>query len=149
MTWSSCASVNAIGAIGLACSNAGIGSGVRELADRLGTAAAAGIPFLDERARDPGPTILRPPGRRAREPCCVSVARLRVADTAGKSRLARLLVTLSPLRYQLGQVRFGPFRHLKPGYAFLTETVRLRHSVFVRPPFFRARSRTCRSHDLI
>src|SRR5262245_8504322 len=113
MTWSSCASVNAIGVMGLVCSNAGIGGGLRELADRLGTPAALGIPFLDERARDPGPAVLRPPGRRAREPCCVSVARLRVADTIGKSRLARLLVALSPLRYQLRQLRFRQFRHLK------------------------------------
>src|SRR5262245_24432328 len=107
MTWSSCASVNAIGAIGLACGNAGIGRGLRELADRLGTAAPLGIPCLDERGRDPHPTILRLPGRRAREPCCVSVALLRVADTIGESRLARLLVALSPLRHQLSKLRFG------------------------------------------
>src|SRR5262245_45443470 len=136
MTWSSCASVNAIGAIGLACSNAGIGGGLRELADRLGTAPALGFPLANERLRDPGPTILRPPGRRAREPCCVSVAQLRVADTIGKSRLARLLVTLSPLRYQLGQLRFGQFRHLKQSDALITEIAWLRHLFFVLPPFF-------------
>src|SRR5215471_14415878 len=113
MTWSSCASVNAIGSIGLACSNAGIGGELRELADRLGTAAALGLPFLDERRRDPGPAVFRPLRRLTREPCCVSVARLRVADTMGKSRLARLVVALSPLRYQLGQLRFRQLCHLK------------------------------------
>src|SRR5262249_31141212 len=62
MTWSSCASVNAIGAIGLGCgSNARIGGGLRQLADRLRTAAALRTPFPDARGRGPIPPGARPP----------------------------------------------------------------------------------------
>src|SRR5215831_516694 len=141
MTWSSCASVNAIGAIGLACSNIGIGGGPRELADRLRTAAALGIPFLDERARDPGPAVLRPFRRLAPEPA--------MARTVAEIRLIALFVFLSPIRHQLRQLRFGQFRHLKQSDALVTEIAGLRHLLFVRPPFFGARSRARRSHDLI
>src|SRR5215472_5245385 len=141
MTWSSCASVNAIGAIGLACSSAGIGGGLRELADRLGTAAALGIPFLDERARDPGPAVVRPLRRLAPEPA--------MAGAVAEIRLIGPLVFLSPPRHQLRQLCFGQFRHLKQGNAFVAEIVWLRHLFFVLPPFFGARSRVRRSHDLI
>src|SRR5262249_47902745 len=142
MTWSSCASVNAIGAIGLACSsNAGIGGGLRELADRLGTAAARGIPFIDERGRDPGPTVERPLRRLAPEPA--------MAGAVAKIRLIGPFVFLSPLRYELGQLRFSQCHHLKQGDALFTEIVRLRHLFFVYPPFFGARSRARPSHDLI
>src|SRR6516225_2010060 len=142
MTWSSCASVNAIGAIGLACSsNAGIGGGLRELADRLGTAAALGIPFLDERGRDPGPAVLRPLRRLAPEPA--------IAGAVAEIRLIGFFVFLSPLRHDLGQLHFGQFRHLKQGDALGTEIAWLRHLFFVRPPFFWARSCARPSHDLI
>src|SRR5215831_14789912 len=104
--WSSCASVNAIGAIGIACSsNAGIGGRLRELADRLGAAAALGIPFLEERGRDPGPPVLRPLRRLASEPA--------IASAVAEIRLIGPLVFLSPLRYELGKLRFGQFRHLE------------------------------------
>src|SRR6516162_1033054 len=114
MTWSSCASVNAIGAIGLACSsNAGIGGGLRELADRLGTAAALGIPFLDECGRDPGPAVARPLRRLAPEPA--------IAGAVAEIRLIGPLVFLSPLRYELGKLRFGQFCHLEKDNALVTE----------------------------
>src|SRR5215471_13462974 len=141
MTWSSCASVNAIGAIGLAFNNAGIGGGLCELADRLGTAAALGIPFLDERGRDPGPAVFRPLRRLAPEPA--------IAGAVAEIRLIGFFVFLSPLRHQLRQLRFGQFRHLKQGDALVTEIAWLRHLFFVRPPFFGARSRARPSHDLI
>src|SRR5215475_6225074 len=102
MTWSSCASVNAIGAIGLACSsNAGIDGGLRELADRLGTTAALGIPFLDECGRDPGPAVLRPLRHLAPEPA--------MAGAVAKIWLIGFFVFLSPLRHHLGKLRFGQF----------------------------------------
>src|SRR5262249_60104323 len=113
MTWSSCASVNAIGAIGLAFNNGGIGGGLRELADRLGTAAALGIPLLDECGRDPGPPVLRPLRRLAPEPA--------IASAVAEIRLIGPLVFLSPLRYELGKLRFGQFRHLKQRDALITE----------------------------
>src|SRR5215472_8020488 len=95
--WSSCASVNAIGAIGIACSsNAGIGRGLRELANRLGAAAALGIPFLDERGRDPGPAVLRPLRRLAPEPA--------MAGAVAEIRLIGFFVVLSPLRHELGKL---------------------------------------------
>src|SRR5262249_19638724 len=109
MTGSSCASVNAIGAIGLACSNAAIGGGLGELADRLGTGAALGIPFLEECGRDPGPTVLRPLRRLAPEPA--------MAGAVAEIRLVGFFVILSPLRHQLSKLRFGQFRHLKQGDA--------------------------------
>src|SRR5262249_32859648 len=137
MTWSSCASVRAIGAIGLASSNTRIGGGLRELTDRLGRAAALGIPFLDKRARDPGPAVLRPLRRLAPEPAMAGA----VADI----RLIGLLVFLSPLRHQLRQLRFGQFRHLKQSDALVTEITWLRHLFFIRPPLFGARSRARRS----
>src|SRR6516165_623501 len=135
MSWSSCASVNAIGAIGLACSNAGIGGGLRELADRLGTAAAFGIPLANERGRDPGPAVLRPLRRLAPEPA--------IAGAIGP------LVFFSPLRHELGKFRFGQFCHLKQGDALVTEIAWLPHLFVVRPPFLGASSRARRSHDLI
>src|SRR6516225_6893921 len=142
MTWSSCASVKAIGAIGLACSsNAGIGGGLRELANRLGTAAALGIPLLDERGRDPGPAVARPLRRLAPEPA--------MAGAVAEIRLIGLFVFLSPLRNEFGKLRFGQFGNLKQGDALVTEIAWLWHLFFVRPPFFGARSRTRRSHDLI
>src|SRR5262249_55150807 len=141
MTWSSCASVNAIGAIGLACSNARIGGGLRELADRLGTASALGIPFLDKGARDPGPAVLRPLRRLAPEPA--------MAGAVAEIRLIGFFVVLSPLRHEFGKLRFGQFRHLKQGDALVTEIAWLRHLFFVLPPFFGARSRARPSHDLI
>src|SRR5215831_3368264 len=136
MTWSSCASVNAIGAIGLACSNIGIGGGLRELADRLGTAAALGIPFPDERRRDPSPAVARPLRRLAPEPA--------IAGAVAEIRLIGFLVFFSPLRHQLRQLRFSQFRHLEKGDALVTEIAWLRHLFFIRPPFFGARSRARR-----
>src|SRR5215831_12918060 len=141
MTWSSCASVNAIGAIGLACSNIGIGGGLRELADRLCTAAALGIPFPDERGRDPSPAVARPLRRLAPEPA--------MAGAVAEIRLIGLFVLLSPLRYEFGKLRFGQFRHLEKGDAPVTEIAWLRHLFFVLPPFFGATSRARRSHDLV
>src|SRR6516162_3969196 len=142
MTWSSCASVKAIGAIGLACSsNAGIGGGLRELADRLSTAPALGIPLANERSRDPGPAVLRPLRRLAPEPA--------IAGAVAEIRLIGFFVVLSPLRHQLGKLRFGQFRHLKKGNALVTEIAWLRHLFFVRPPFFGTRPRARRSHDPI
>src|SRR6516165_3061321 len=141
MTWSRCASVNATGAIGLAFSDAGIGRGLRELADHLSTAAALGIPLANERARDPGPAVLRPLRRLVPEPA--------MAGAVAEIRLIGLFVFLSPLQHEFGKLRFGQFRHLKQGDALTTEIARLRHSFFVRPPFFGARSRARRSHDPI
>src|SRR6516162_3995447 len=142
MTWSSCASVSAIGAIGLACSsNAGIGGGLRELADRLGTAPALGIPLANERGRDPGPAVLRPLRRLAPEPA--------IAGAVAEIRLIGPLVFFSPLRHELGKLRFGQFCHLKQGDALVPEIAWLPHLFFVRPPFLGARSRARRSHDLI
>src|SRR5262245_25028074 len=138
MTWSSCASVSAIGAIGLACSNIGR---LRELADRLGTAAALGIPFPDERGRDPSPAVARPLRRLAPKPA--------MAGAVAEIRLIGLFVFLSPLRHQLGELRFSQFRHLEEGDALVTEIAWLRHLFFVRPPFFGARSGARPSHDLI
>src|SRR5262249_12055496 len=109
MTWASCAAVRAIGAIGLACSNIGIGGGLRELADRLGTAPALGIPLANERSRDPGPAVLRPLRRLAPEPA--------IAGAVAEIRLIGFFVVLAKLRHELGKLRFGQFRHLKQGDA--------------------------------
>src|SRR5262245_36500902 len=140
MTWSSCASVNAIGTIGLACSNAGIGGGLRELADRLGTAAALGIPLANERGRDPGPAVLRPLRRLAPEPA--------MAGAVAEIRLIGFFVVLSPLRHELGKLRFGQFRHLEKGDALVTVIAWLRPLVFVCSTILGAWSCRGRWHDL-
>src|SRR5262249_6683646 len=142
MTWSSCASVNAIGAIGLACSsNAGIGGGGREPAERLCTAGGGGVPLFFARAPGPRPAGVRPLSPPPPRPA--------PAPAADGTRLHSLFVFLSPIRHQLRQLRFGQFRHLKQSDALVTEIAGLRHLLFVRPPFFGARSRARRSHDLI
>src|SRR5262249_59043956 len=100
MTWSSCASVNAIGAIGLACSNIGIGGGLRELADGLGTALMFRGPFLDQRVRNTGPLVVRPSTFFSVKPRRKRVALFRVANAVSiPTGLVRVIEVLAPVLF--------------------------------------------------
>src|SRR5262245_38425413 len=114
--------------------------GLRRLADRLGTAPALGIPFLDERGRDPGPAVLRPLRRLAPEPA--------MAGAVAEIRLIGFFVVLSPLRHELGKLHFGQFRHLEKGDALVTVIAWLRPLVFVCSTILGAWSCRGRWHDL-
>src|SRR5262249_33146507 len=107
MTWSSCASVNAIGAIGLACSNIGIGGGLRELADGLGTALMFRGPFLDQRGRNTRPLVVRPATFFSLKPRRKRVALFCVANALSlPNRVVSVIEVLAPVLFQLDDLRW-------------------------------------------